>query len=179
MACEHEKSWRFWGRSMEDTCPPPGSVRAGACGHNSLSLRLTSGPHHCQGIFRCQVEQERSELNFWTRCAEDSADHGMMERCGKWSKVGDWLRQQNVHCCGGWEAGEEVWPERLLIVVEVNRAAQPNTVGTDFNLVHPSLNSGDVIPYILSIINNSRMNICTSPECYSHCTFRLYVVHYV
>lgn len=29
--------------------------------------------------------------------------------------------------------------------IEVNRVAQPSPVGTDFNLVNPSLNSRDVI----------------------------------
>lgn len=79
---EHEKNWRFWGKSKEDTYPPPGAGSTGAWERSSLPLRVTCGLHHPQGMFNFLIEWECSEHNFWTRCAEYSVDNSMMERSG-------------------------------------------------------------------------------------------------
>ena len=92
--------------------------------------------------------------------------------------VRDWIRLQNVHHREGQDAGEEVWPGRLLVVMEVNRAAQPSILGTDFNLVTPSLNLKDVLSPTFSVLFIITLEgvFVPHPKCYTNFTFRLYVV---
>lgn len=106
----------------------------------------------------------------------DPADNSMVKGFAEGSERA--TLDQNVHHREAQGTGEEVWPRRLPVVMEVNRVAQPSVLGTDFNLVNPSLNLRDVLSPTFSVLFIITLEgvFVPHPKCYTNFTFRLYVV---